>query len=193
MKTIKETLAGLFFIFIYSLSSAQMLDFTPSQWIDIHKNEIKGTSYIIEGNVIKQKDFRTPNYKVFTCYVMSITKIFKGSPQIKLGTIKVIGDDCRVDENGVLISTFDCSGVGLAKGYTYIIFGDLTTFKPDDTTLIHSMATDNIVTLNVNDKPICFFHDSTARWDKIKYSSWDSAYYFLKENGLTVQDEIKQK
>jgi hypothetical protein len=176
-------------IFCYSFCNAQQDRATTAQWAMEHAKEIKSTSYIIEGTIIQQKKFHAPNHEVFTCSVILITRIYKGSPELKLGTIKVLLDDEYAEVNGGLAAiTYDAGRITLNKGGTYVILGAPTAFNPDDTSMIHSMITDNTITLALAADPVVI-GKTTAQWDETTYSPVDSLYSFFKENGITVQEE----
>jgi hypothetical protein len=192
MKSTKGTIIPLFLIFSSLYSLAQVDIGTPSEWVMEHKKEIKNTPYIIEGTVIQQKHFKAPNNELMTCYIISITKIYKGSPQIKLGTIKVILSDGAYESNGIIVPTSDGGGVTLGgKGSICIIFGTPTAFKPTDTSMVHSMVAENSITLGWAADPINI-DKTSAQWDYTIYNSLDSLYSFFKENGLTVQEEVDE-
>ncbi len=55
------------------------------------------------------------------------------------------------------------------------------------------IATNNTITLTTMDcdNPIGFTGTDSAQWGYTKYSTLDSLYSFFKENGLTVQEEVK--
>ncbi len=192
MKTIKNVIPALLIIFSSSFLQAQVDIGTPAEWVVEHKKEIKNTSYIIEGTVIEQKHFIALNHELMTCSIISITKIYKGSPQIKLGTIKVVLTDGEYESNGFITRIADGGEVTLSgKGSTCIILGAPTTFKPTDTSIIHSMVTDNAIVLGWAADPINI-SKTIAQWDYTTYNSVDSLYSFLKESGLTVQEEVKE-
>ena len=185
MKTIKFFIV-VTTLFCYSLSKAQMIDLTPAQWLGVHKKYIQSATYIFEGAVIKQNHYYVKNQVVYIS-IIQITKIFKGSPQLKLGSIKVItaqavnGDNISDGERLVEIS----------KRGTYIIF-----CKPTNPSLlIDSTVTDNTITLtqlNGMDYPIVISGKDAANWvGTPQFKTKEDIYSFFKENGLTLQEEAK--
>lgn len=170
MKTI---IALVITIFSYCFCYAQAIN-TPAQWLTFRQNELKECSYIFEGKVIQQ----SIEGIIYVCSIIEITKIYRGSPQIKLGTIKVT----TMQGKGL-----QDAGPGLSKGSSYIIFGKLTNSKAFDTILV-----DNSAMLSRYDQ--ISFHDTGAIWgwrQVTRYKTLDSLYSFFKENGLTVQEEEK--
>jgi hypothetical protein len=235
MKT-KKYIIAVISIFCYSFCYAQLIQFTPTT--EMVTNYSQTIPYIFEATVIQQT-FRHSGILSF-CNLVQITKIFKGSPQLKLGTIKVLSDGGGDD-----------AGPGLVKGCKYIIFGKLTNSKtfddivtnnafvlwkydqinfPDNvyhdirkneniqseqvdsilkySTVIHRDSNDYAVTHNViistydsrsshnRNQPshiFVLFHGPAAQWSGGKFPTLDSLYSFLKEGGLTVQEEAEQK
>jgi hypothetical protein len=170
MNTTKEFIIAVYIIFCYSLCIAQ----TPAQWSAFEQRELKGCSYIFERKVIQQ----SKTVENLTCSVFQITKIYRGSPQINLGKIKVI--------------TTILSGAEkfpeLHNGCTYIIFGIAT-----NSNAFQSILTENILTLKSNDW--IGFTGIGAIWGwrhPTNFPTTDSLYSFFKENGLTVQEETKK-
>lgn len=170
MKSIKRIIITGIISLCYLFCHAQM-QATPEQWAGVEKKMVKSSPYIFEGKVIKYTSLR---YAVLTCFVVQITKIYRGSPQLKLGTIKVIIEQ---DEN-----THD-GGPFLAKGYN-IIFGSLSNSH-----IFDSIATDNTIVLTYRIAPV-IFRGKGAQWGMANYPTRDSLYSFFRENGLTVQEQI---
>jgi hypothetical protein len=158
----------------HSFSYAQV-QATPEQWAEVEKKMIESRAYIFQGTIIKQikKDAQ------LTCSIIQITKIYKGSPQIKLGTIKVITWE-------VPPGTMD-GGISLGRGCTYIIFGN-----PTNSNAFDSIMSDNSITLSASNS-IVFFGDNSAQWGTNLYKPLDSLYSVFKRNGLTVEEEAEQK
>jgi hypothetical protein len=173
MKALKRIITVTVVIFFYSFSDAQRIQFTSQQYDAMHKQDIKNSPYIFEGNVI---EVSTINQEGITCFTIQITKIFRGSPEIRLGTVKVLITQTENTDDG---------GPFLSKGCIYIIFG-----KIYNSTLFESITTDNSLKLTYTD-PIDFYGKEGAIWDNINYHSRDSVYSFFKANGLTVQEEQK--
>jgi hypothetical protein len=171
MKTKIKFIIAVYIILCYSFCIAQ----TPAQWLAFQQRELKGSTYIFEGKVIQQSKIAENS----TCNVFQVTKIYRGSPQINLGNIKVI--------------TTILSGAEkfpeLHKGYTYIIFGIVTKSNTSQ-----SVVADNSLTLKTNDW--ISIDNNSAVWGwrhPTNFPTMDSLYSFFKENGLTVQEEVEQK
>lgn len=194
MKTIKKIIAVVIIIFCGSFCHAQY-QLSDSQRVSMQQRDlklslksIKTAAYIFEGTVSHQECYYSKGGEMLTCTVFQITKIFKGNPQIKLGSIKVITQQGG-SIGGHTERPFD-AGSGLHNHGTYIIFG----CSADTSWLISKMiATDNILTLQ------CFdhidFNGNTASWgwrNPTNYKTLDDLYTFLKENGLIVQEEVEQ-
>jgi hypothetical protein len=159
----------------YSFCSAQQthhIHTTGTQWLALHKQELSTTAYIFEGTIIKQS---LKSGTELTCSIIKITKIYKGSPEIKIGTIKILTQQNPSDKDG---------WKGLSKGSTYVIFGKMDSDK------FHSIAADNSLTISCIDY-INIANNNTARWGGIVYNTTDSLYSFFKENGVAVQEEQK--
>jgi hypothetical protein len=175
MKTNNHIILVLLFTFCFGLiCSAQKKHLTPSQELKIEKQDINNTPFIFEGTVISQ--VHQPK-SAMVCSIVQITKIYRGSPQLKLGTIKVITEQSKNMQDG---------SSGLGRGH-YIIFGSIYTAKKFDST-----ATDNNVTIGLADLSIAFSGNG-AVWGQSHFKTVDSLYSFLKENGLTVQEEAEKK
>jgi hypothetical protein len=171
------TMVGIFcFSYLYCYSQKQ-----PVQ----HPSSIKKAVYIFEGNITQQKYYTGKHGDEYTCSVVQITKIFKGSSELKLGSIKVITPGGR--------NRAADSGPGLQKGH-YIIFCNLNIpfRRPADSTIFKSIPTDNMQLLDCIDH-VDFVADG-ERWgwrNPTQFKTVDSLYSFLKFNGLTVQEEAK--
>jgi hypothetical protein len=171
-------IGAIFNTFLWgSVCYAQKMHLTSEQVLALQKEDIKNTPYIFEGKVIQE----VKSGEQLTCSVIQITKIYRGNPQIKLGTIKVI-----TEQN---INTKD-GDPGLSQG-SYIIFG-----RTDNTNTFSSVAADNTITISLADISVAIFdrgyNRSTARWGPAKYNSIDSLYSFFRTNGLTVQEEVSK-
>ena len=118
MNTKKNIITIAINIFCYALCYAQQIQPTPKQWLGVEQKMIKSCAYIFEGKVIQQKNFQWRD-RLLQCNVIQITKIYKGTPEINLGTIKII------QWNGELTNgtVSDYYGIALNKGQSYIIFG----------------------------------------------------------------------
>jgi hypothetical protein len=182
MKACIKLIAGAFIIFFYSFCNAQVIN-TPAQWLAFQQRQLKGCAYIIEGTITQQKSYNGKTGRMM-CSVIQITKIFRGSPQIKLGSIKII-------TNQYSKNVADASP-NIGKGH-YIIFGTPTKSSlPIDTIF----TTDNLLILQASASDWVTFTGSGAQWGWRKvtyYKTLDSLYSFFKENGLTVQEEVEQK
>jgi hypothetical protein len=189
MKTTKRIITTTFIIFCYSFSYGQMVDLTPSQWLMEHKKCINSTPYIFEGTVLKRNYFRGKNQVVYTC-IIQISKIFKGTPKIKLGTIKVItlqrvknGDIIEIPSDGE-------GGINLSTDNTYIVF----CRNANSSWIVDSTATDNTITLTSwldMDYPIVISGKDDVSWEGTQFKTKEDIYSFFKESGVTVQEEAK--
>ena len=173
MNNIKRMIGAIVFIFCNSLCEAQQVQATPAQWAEVEKKMIESRAYIFEGSVIQQ----FTNWKAsLTCCVVKITKIYKGNPQIKLGTIKVITEaEYPNAQDG---------DIGLGKGAIYVIFGN-----PTNSSVFDSIVADNSIILTANNS-IIFLSDNSAQWGTNFYRPLDSLYSVFKRYGLTVQEQI---
>src|ERR1035437_518183 len=120
-------------IIIFSFTSffchAQSMYRSPSEQLAHNQSALKNTAFIFEGIAVQQKSYRTKQGANLTCSVIKITKIFKGNPQIKLGSIKVITDQGSSEDEWAI-----------GMGFTYILMGNLA----DSSILASDMtATDN--------------------------------------------------
>jgi hypothetical protein len=192
MKTKIKLIIAVSSILCYSFSVAQVVQLTPAQAMEEHKNEIGSTAYIFEGKVTQKKYYNGKNQVVTTC-IIQITKIFKGSPQLKLGSIKVITKQA-VKNGGIIVTPTDEGYVvPINKEDTYIIF-----CRPVNSSwCVDSTATDNNIALTTwdggLDDPIIISGDSVNWYNTPQLKTKEDVYSFFKENGVTVQDEIKQK
>ena len=161
------------------------------------------SAFIFEGRAISQKIYRARGY-VLTCTTIQIARIFKGSPQIKLGSIKIITEQGGVVE-GEDIPSIEPSEIGayISSEQTGLIFADIA-----DTSLVGTVnsparmvTTDNSQVLFAGDIIRYDFkeHDKTpkisplANWWGAKFNSLDELYAYLKDNGgLTIQEEVSQ-
>jgi hypothetical protein len=186
MKTTKGIITAAL-IFCYLFSDSQKITPTPAQWIGVHRKSIERTAYIFEATVLQDIHYTGKDQKVATC-IMQITKIFKGSPQLKLGTIKVVTDQQDII-NGY-ITGGETDGAQLApigKGGTFIIFG----FPAKSSWLVDSTVTDNAIILTSMEDDSIVINGNSAKWVSTYYKTLDELYSFFKENGLTVQEEQK--
>jgi hypothetical protein len=205
MKTITKIIETVIIIICFcSACYSQQANLSASQELARHKRSINNTAYIFEGKVTQQECYYGKNKEILTCSVISINKIFRGSPQIKLGNIKVITKQFgRIGDN-ISHVNIDDKGVGLSKGSTYIIFG-----RPAYSYMLvdKMITTDDTITLTTMDceDPIVFSEkisknnnmvssdSSSAQWSrKSHFNTLDELYSFLKENGLSVQEEVEQ-
>jgi hypothetical protein len=158
----------------YSFCSAQQthhIHTTGAQWLALHQKELSTSTYIFEGTIIKQS---LKSGTELTCSVIKITKIYKGSPEVKIGTIKILTQQNPSDKDG---------WKGLSKGSTYVIFGKMDSDK------FKSIATDNSLTISCID--YATISGNTARWGSTIYKTLDDMNFFFKENGITMQEEQK--
>jgi len=201
----KKVITGLLSFYCLSLAcNAQQAYLSPSQELAYHIKSIDTTSYIFEGTVTNQKGYYSRKGEVLTCNTVQIGKIYRGSPKIKLGSIKVITFGGNIGGSDIIAPQITDQGpTSLRKGTTYIIFS-----KPAYSTMIvDTMAvTDNSIVLTRTDcvAPIIFppkkyrnghlipIDYPAAQWDNTKYKTMDELNSFLKDNGLTVQEEAKQ-
>lgn len=184
MNRTKRNIGIIILILYNSVCYAQQIEPTPEQWLIEHKKEIGSTPYIFEGKIIQQKNFQWRD-RLLKCNVTQITKIYKGSPKIKLGTIKIIQWDGQTKNDDMISNTADYYGVTLSKDSNYIIFG-----VPAYSNALDSLITDNETNLTAVVGPVRL-SGATAYWDEIQYKTLDSLYSFFKENGVTVQEKVK--
>jgi hypothetical protein len=186
MNTTEKIIVGVLIIFCNSFSYAQSQvsdtakTSLQSRELKTHLNSIKKAIYVFEGRATHQECYYSKGGEMLTCTVFQITKIFKGNPQINLGSIKVITmQGGTIGDNTIRLID---AGPGLHSHGTYIIFG----CSADTSWLISNMITsDNSITLQ------CFdhidFNGNSASWgwrNPTKYKTLDDLYAFLKENGL---------
>lgn len=178
MKTRNKLITTVTIILCYTFCNAQKYNYpnTPAQWLAFHKDELKECPYIFEGTVTEQSSKGGGNLS--RCCVIQITKIYKGSPQLKLGTIKVLTQDRKSTDAPLSIS----------KGYTYIIFGKLANSKTFDT-----IIADNSVTLWCYDHANIYSIGASWGWRKVThYPIVDSLYSFFQQNGVMIQEQVPQ-
>jgi hypothetical protein len=191
MKTIKGTIIVTLLISCYSFCHAQVqVQATPEQWKGVEKEMIRKSAYIFEGTVIQGKYYNGKKQQVWTD-IVQITKIYKGSPKIKLGSIKIIVGQSGPKGNISMVSSGG-GGASMSKNGTYIILGRLA----DSLWLVDSTKTDNNITvtsLGSTNYPVVIYGNKSAQWGQARYKTLDSLYSFFKENGLTVQEEALQK
>jgi hypothetical protein len=191
MKTIKKILATAIIISCHLLCEGQIVQPTPAQAIAEHKKQISTTSYIFEGTVTQQKYYNGRNQIVTTC-IMQITKIFKGSPKLRLGSIKVVTDQAIKSGDIISIPSDEGDVVAVVKGGTYIIFGRTVGL----TWTVDSTLTDNSITLTTMgmDYPIVIYGKDSISWEFTpQFKTKEDIYSFFKENGLAAQEEVEQK
>jgi len=185
---------GIFFTTIiicaYSFCNAQPIN-TPAQWLAFQQRELKECPYIFEGSILRQECYYG-NSGVMTCSVMQITKIYRSSSQVKLGTIKVLTMQGGQVGDGPRVQLSD-GGPGLGKGH-YIIFGSYLAFgRTSDSITVNSIVTDNLLTLHANDWATLTDAGASWGWRKVtKYPTVDSLYSFFKANGVTIQEQVPQ-
>ena len=194
MDIIKKVITIAIFVFSYSHVQAQYhKQHSPAQELEYHQKWIKSTVFIFEGTVTAQESYLTKEGRKLTCNIVQITKIFKGSPQIKLGSIKVITLGGEIEDGGVTISKDRKFIIFCQPAYSYMLIDKMVT-------------TDNSVTLTTVDcvAPIVFndkiyrhgkeihLDRPDAQWDQTQFKTSDDVYAHLKENGLIVQEEAAQ-
>jgi hypothetical protein len=185
---------------------AQQSQLSTSQQLTIQQRTLasqqyilKNAAYIFEGMVTQQECYQKVG--ILTCSIIQITKIFKGSPQIKLGSIKVITSQGGSIGDGSIEEIVSDRGVALGRSHTYIIFGGIadSTILPDkmiatDNSLI--LSTGGAIVFNSNKiyrRGIEFHVERpAAQWEETQFKTLDDLYVFLKENGLTIQEEVVQ-
>lgn len=212
----KKIIVAVLFIFCSCSSYAQKSGFhTPQDKLKFQKEIMSNTSFIFECKFVSQKRYRpSPNGNILTCSTLEITKIFKGSGQIKLGTIKVISQQGgSIPEENVREINSDM-GQGIGKG-NYIIFGTLADSSKLGNLISPAItiATDNSSVLWLVDAIVLYRHLDyyksnpkckdpekaalnfpVAEWNSTEqtFKTIDELYAYLKDNGtLTVQEEKK--
>ncbi len=180
--------------------SAQQIKQSSSQALVNKKRTINRNPFIFEGIVIQQKCYAAKNGGILTCNVIQITKIFNGSPKIKLGSIKVITTGGHLEnDTSPLIEPSD-SWAGFYPGLTYIVFGSVA----DSALLTNNMIdTDNILSLqqhdlisitDVKNKTLNSKDVPAANWHSKTFKTLDNLYIYLKDNyDLTIQEEASSK
>lgn len=128
MKTIVQYLVICHCILINASSFAQQLRFTEAEQLAAELKSIQNSPYIFEGMVIKQEE----DGGSITRNVISINRIYKGYPEISIGTIQIMTNQSTI-ENGILI--FD-GPAGIAPNIRYLFFCNKVTssiMMPSDT------------------------------------------------------------
>jgi len=188
MKTVKGIITILLIIFGYMLSYAQQVQVTPAQWLEEHKKEMNNTPYIFEGTVTQQNHYNGTKQAITTC-ILQITKIFKGNPQLNLGTIKVVTWQGAPVINGMMSGSTSDEGymVPIGKGGTYIIFGRIV----GSGWCVDSTVTDNSVTLTTwgTDYSIVISKDSVSWYGTPQFKTKEDIYSFFQENGVSIQEQ----
>jgi hypothetical protein len=190
MNTTKGFVLALSVLVCYLFSQGQNNPNSASQNTTKHQNALKRSAYIFEGSITEQENYhgKRSGGMLLTCTVMQITKIFKGSPQIKLGSIKVITmQDKRVQ---------DGSNAALGKSGNYIVIGNVA----DSADLNSNMTlTDNFITVSSSNIVVLsqgINNEHTAQWEGgrwspgTSYNSVDSLYSFFRQNGITIQEQV---
>jgi hypothetical protein len=197
MKSIKKitALATLLAFSCYSYVLKAQNNASQNRTLEYHQKTLKKAQYVFEGTVIKQEAYSNKKGESRTCTVFQIEKIFKGSGQIHLGTIKIITNQGKglVDGRPVL-----------GKG-RYIIIGsqtDSSNLKTPafdaDNSAVPSVETLVEIGRDSYLKGKKIHHDTPIIWvgSQIEggtlYNTIEELYGFFKENGLTVEEEIKQ-
>lgn len=189
MEIIKRIRMTIIIIFCHFSSEGQIIALTPAQAILEHKKQIGTTSYIFEATAIQQ-NFYNGKAQVITTCIMQITKIFKGSPQLKLGSIKVVTDQTPKSGDIISIPSDEGDVITIVKGSTYIIFGRIVGTP----WVVDSTLTDNSITLTPMgmDYPIVIHNKDSVSWEFTpQFKTEEDIYSFFKENGVTVQEEVK--
>lgn len=208
MKSTAKVITAAIFVLCSYISYSQ-LGFNPDdpkQRLKVQKNAMSHSAFIFEGRSTYQKTYRATRGYILTCTTIQITKIFKGNPQIKLGSIKIIteqgggieGEDTPIIEPSEI-------GAYISNEQTCIIFADIV-----DTSLLGT-ANSPAKTITTDNSPILFAgdiirydfkeHDKTpkisplANWWGAKFNSLEELYAYLKDNGgLIIQAEaVKPK
>jgi len=202
MKKTTKFIAAVMFIFCHYFSYSQKAYIAPEHMSDFHKKIINRSAFIFEGKAIQQKQYHS-RHGFSTCTTFQITKIFKGSNQIKLGSIKVVNSQGGtyeiIDKDGNKMEVTeldDPEGDKIYVGLTYIIFG----FLGDSTSLGYADSparldkTDNelaidkydiIVIKNTKDISI-----EPVDWNGTKYKSLEEIYSFISS---TVKEQEEKK
>jgi len=195
MNTTKKIFIGIILIFYTCLSFGQNIALSPSQRLEFQKRIISNSTFIFEGTATFHKGYIT---------TISITKILKGSGQIKLGTINIIAGS-RTD--------VDDGDSGINKDVTYIIFGntaDSSAFhfakspvNTDTTTNKFAIRVNDLIEINrmlvslkshkgVKNPEKAATDFPVAEWGNMTFKTLNELYAYLKKiGGLTVQEEVK--
>ena len=207
MKTILKLFIVANCIFQPCYSNAQQIEMNSKDILKLQKTKLNNSTFIFEGVVTNQQCYHSA-HGIATCSVVQITKIFKGSEQIKLGTIKIVTlQGGKITDNQGNITEIagmpsDDTRPMITKGMTYIIFGNLAdsslwgssespalTIKTDNNQIILSDDRIGLDLKNHNKNPK-IYPDVTSWWGT-HFKSLDSLYSFLKENGnLIIQEEV---
>jgi hypothetical protein len=213
MKIIEKFTTVLFIVLSCSLCQAQMIGIDSANAPNILKNYNQDPNvYVFEGYVthMQKKNIAVSNMgSEMICCVVQITKIFKGSPEIKLGTIKVLS--YGFNENEATVNDFTPP---LTEG-SHIIFGRIT-----NSNIFDSNSTDNAPILSCVDRVDfpsyydTFTHKNVlpnqrdsltklhhniillknpnvaAIWRNLKFSTRGSLYSLFNQNGLTIQEQV---
>jgi hypothetical protein len=104
MKTTRKALLAILFTCSQMFCYSQQIQITDAEEKAFHQKIIARVPYIFEGKVIKQEYFHGAGdrYGILTCSLVQITKIYKGSPKIVLGTICVVTSQGG-PENGFMV------------------------------------------------------------------------------------------
>jgi hypothetical protein len=166
--------------------------------LKFQKEIMSNASFIFECKYISQKCYRkSPNGIILTCSTLEITKIFKGSGQIKLGTIKIITQqggsipEEHPNNEDYVMQTVSDGGTGIGSKGTYIILGTLAdlTLLGSSNSPARTIITDNQLVLEVTD-----LIENGTSWSsvEVQFKTINELYSFLNDNGgLTVQEEKK--
>jgi len=211
MKTIKKTIVAVIIIYC-SYSQAQQAYVTSEQELALQKQTMRNTPFIFEGVTTQQQQCYRSKYGFLTCTTISITKIFKGSGQIKLGTIKLItaqGGSIEDNNGNTEVETISDGGTEISKGQSYIIFASIadSSYYGGINSSARNDTIDNSLVLLVKDI-ICFdfknqkLHPThpdmfpIAKWVSVEsnFTTLDDLYGYLKEKcNLTIQEEVEQQ
>lgn len=188
MRTKQIFIIAMIAILHNTYSKAQIVALTPSESEMEHKRYLPNAHYIFEGKVINRKHYQGKNVDVITC-IIQITKIYKGSPQINLGTVKVTIDQYIVSNGFTSIPSETGGSTDLNKGGTYIVFCTDAT-KP---WIADSTTTDNRLTLTICglDSPIIVNPANNAvNWFQTpQFKTISDIEAFFKTNGITIEQE----
>jgi hypothetical protein len=223
MNTIKKNIAIVIFIFCSCFSYGQRIGFrTPDEKLNFQKAIMSNASFIFECKFTGKKCYRqSPNGTILTCSTLEITKIFKGSGQITLGTINVISQqggsipEEHPNNEEYVMETNSEMMPGIGNG-TYIIFGTVasSSMLGSSNSPARTIATDNASVLSLVDvielyRLLNHFKSDpkkykdpekaaanfpVAEWGSVEqtFKTLDELYVFLKDNGgLTIQEEKK--